>query len=302
MILSNLRKKMKINILIILFLFFVKVLQSSPLVDAKWLSKNTCKDNIKIIEVGVSFNSYIVEHVKCAKYTNFYNDGWRVVKNGVSIVLPSPNDLAKVIRSLEIENKDHIVLYAKKNTTYGMAEVTAIYFTFKYLGHENISILNGGYPSFKKTESLFVEEGEYKKEITSKYVYNLNDTILANSDDIINNQENNLPIVDSRETDFFLGINKLNSFKKFGTIEKSINIPSKWFLESRGLKFNSKNKINKIFSQVGLSEKEDVIFFCYAGLESSLNWFVSHELMKNSKAKLYEGSIFKWNQEKKFLN
>ena len=85
-------------------------------------------------------------------------------------------------------------------------------------------------------------------------------------------------------------------------LEKSINIPSKWFLESRGLNFNNKNKINKIFSQVGLSEKEDVIFFCYAGLESSLNWFVSHELMKNSKAKLYEGSIFKWNQEKKLLN
>lgn len=293
---------MKINIIVILFLFFVKILQSSPIVNAKWLSKNVCKDNIKIIEVGVSFNSYIVEHIKCAKYTNFYNDGWRVVKNRVSMVLPSPDDLVKVVRSLEIENKDHIVLYAKKNTTYGMAEVTAIYFTFKYLGHENISILNGGYPNFKKTESLFVEEGEYDNKITSKYVYKLNNTILANSEDIINNQKNNLPIVDSREADFFLGINKLRSFEKFGTIEKSINIPAKWFLESRGLNFNNKNKINKIFSQVGLPEKENVIFFCYSGLESSLNWFVSHELMKNSKAKLYEGSIFKWNQEKKLLN
>ena len=112
----------------------------------------------------------------------------------------------------------------------------------------------------------------------------------------------NLPIVDSRETDFFLGINKLSSFKEFGTIEKSINIPSKWFLESRGLKFNNIHKINKIFDQVGLTKKDDIIFFCYAGLESSLNWFVSHELMGNSRAKLYEGSIFKWNQEKRLLN
>jgi thiosulfate/3-mercaptopyruvate sulfurtransferase len=293
---------MKIHIIIVLLAIFVKIGHSTPIVDAKWLSKNTCKDNIKIIEVGVSFNSYIVEHVKCAKYTNFYNDGWRVVKDGASMVLPSSDDIVKIVTSLEIENKDHIVLYAKKNTIYGMAEVTAIYFTFKYLGHENISILNGGYPDFKKTESLFVEEGEYDKKITSKYVYKLNNIILANSEDIINNQKNNLPIVDSREADFFLGINKLRSFEKFGTIEKSINIPSKWFLESRGLNFNNKNKINKIFSQVGLPEKEDVIFFCYAGLESSLNWFVSHELMKNSKAKLYEGSIFKWNNEKKKLN
>ena len=140
------------------------------------------------------------------------------------------------------------------------------------------------------------------KKKTSKYVYNLDVTILANSEEVIYNQENGLPIVDSRETDFFLGINKLSNFKEFGTIEKSINIPAKWFLESRGLKFNNKNKINKIFSQVGLAEKDDIIFFCYTGLESSLNWFVSFELMENSKAKLYEGSIFKWNYEKKKLN
>ena len=128
--------------IIIILALFVKIGLSTPLVDVKWLSKNACKNNIKIVEVGVSFNSYIVEHIKCARYTNFYNDGWRVVKNGVSMVLPSPNELVKIITSLEIENKDHIVLYAKKNTMYGVAEVAAIYFTFKYLGHENISILN----------------------------------------------------------------------------------------------------------------------------------------------------------------
>ena len=289
------------KVIIIILALFVKIVQSTPLVDAKWLSKNACEDNIKILEIGASYNSYIVEHVKCSKYTNFYNDGWRVIKNGVSMVLPSPENLVKIITSLEIEDKDHVVLYAKKNTMYGMAEVTAIYFTFKYLGHENISILNGGYPDFKKTESLFIEEGEYNKKITSEYVYKLNKSILATSVEVIHSQKSGLPIVDSREVDFFLGINKLSNFKNFGTIEKSINIPSKWFLESRNLKFNSKKKINKIFNQVGLSEKENVIFFCHAGLESSLNWFVSHELMENSLAKLYEGSIFKWDQEKKIL-
>ena len=156
--------KGKMKIIIIILVLFVKIGQSTPLVDAKWLSKNACKDNIKIVEVGVSFNSYVVEHIKCARYTNFYNDGWRMQQNGVSMVLPRPDKLVKIITNLEIENKDHIVLYAKKNTMYGVAEVTAIYFTFKYLGHENISILNGGYPDFKKTESFFVEEGEYTKK------------------------------------------------------------------------------------------------------------------------------------------
>ena len=36
-----------------------------------------------------------------------------------------------------------------------MAEPTAIYFTFKLLGHKRISILDGGYPDFKKQFSLY---------------------------------------------------------------------------------------------------------------------------------------------------
>ena len=39
--------------------------------------------------------------------------------------------------------------------------------------------------------------------------------------------------------------------------------------------------------------------FCYSGLESSINWFVSHELMKNKNSKLYEGSLFDWVAKKR---
>ena len=50
-----------------------------------------------------------------------------------------------------ISNEDHVILYPKKITDiYSMAETTAIYFTLKFLGHKKISILDGGYPYFKK--------------------------------------------------------------------------------------------------------------------------------------------------------
>ena len=55
-------------------------------------------------------------------------------------------------------------------------------------------------------------------------------------------------LVDSREKDFYLGINKLKGFSKYGTIETSINIPSKWFLEGRGLSFNNLNLFKKIYN------------------------------------------------------
>ena len=66
-----------------------------------------------------------------------------------------------------------------------MAETTAIYFTFKFLGHKKISILDGGYPYFKKKFDLFIEEGEFKVKPNISYKANIDRSILADSNDII---------------------------------------------------------------------------------------------------------------------
>ena len=197
---------------------------------------------------------------------------------------------------------DHVILYPKKNTDiYSMAETTAIYFTFKFLGHKKISILDGGYPYFKKIFDLFIEEGEFKVKPNTSYKANIDRSILADSNDIIESKKNNYLLVDSRENDFYLGINKLKGFSKYGTIESSINIPSKWFLEGRGLRFNNLNLFKKIYDYSEIDLDKNLIFFCYSGLESSINWFVSYELMKNKNSKLYEGSLFDWISKNKPL-
>ena len=285
---------MKLLLNIVIF-FLIIPLKASPIVSATWLSQNLCKDNIKIIEVGSSYNSYLVEHIKCSQYTNFYKDGWRDNKKKVPMYLPEPKFLLNIINKMGINNDDHIILYPKKITDiYSMAETTAIYFTLKFLGHEKLSILDGGYPYFKKNFNLFIEEGEFKIKPDISYKVNIDRSILADSTDIIERSKNNNLLVDSREKDFYLGINKLKGFSKFGTIESSINIPSKWFLEGRGLSFNSLNLFKKIYDYSKIDLDKNLIFFCYSGLESSINWFVSYELLKNKNSKLYEGSLFDW--------
>ena len=289
-------------LLCIIILFLIIPLKASPIVSVTWLSQNLCKENIKLIEVGSSYNSYLVEHIQCSQYTNFYKDGWRDNKNKVPMHLPEPENLTKILKKMGIVNADHVILYPKKNTDiYAMAETTAIYFTFKFLGHKKISILDGGYPYFKKKFDLFIEEGEFKVNPNTNYKATLDRNILADSNDIIESRKNNYIVVDSREKDFYLGINKLRGFGKYGTIKSSINVPSKWFLEGRSLSFNNLNIFEKIFSYSEIDLDKNLIFFCYSGLESSINWFVSYELMKNKNSKLYEGSLFDWIEKNKLL-
>ena len=83
---------MKLLFHIITF-FLIIPLKASPIVNATWLSQNLCKENIKLIEVGSSYNSYLVEHIKCSQYTNFYKGKWRVNKKNVPMYLPEPEIL-----------------------------------------------------------------------------------------------------------------------------------------------------------------------------------------------------------------
>ena len=71
----------------IIIFFLIFPLKASPIVSATWLSQNLCKENIKLIEVGSSYNSYIVEHIQCSQYTNFYKDGWRDNKKNIFIYI-----------------------------------------------------------------------------------------------------------------------------------------------------------------------------------------------------------------------
>ena len=286
----------------IIIFFLIIPLKASPLVNADWLSQNLCKENIKLIEVGSSYNSYLVEHIKCSQYTNFYKNGWRDNKKKIPMYLPEPEFLINILKKMGISNDDHVILYPKKNTDiYSMAETTAIFFTFKFLGHKKISILDGGYPYFKKNFDLFIEEGEFKVKPNTNYKANIDRSILADSNDVIESRKNNYLLVDSREKDFYLGINKLKGFSSYGTIESSINIPSKWFLEGRGLRFNNLNLFRRIYDYAEIDVDKNLIFFCYSGLESSINWFVSYELMKDKNSKLYEGSLFDWIEKNKLL-
>ena len=70
---------------------------------------------------------------------------------------------------------------------------------------------------------------------------------------------------------------------------------------SKNLCNNNIKLINDTFDKFGITSKENVIFFCYFGLESSINWFVFHELMQKKNSKLFEGLIFEWEAKNKIF-
>ena len=282
--------------ILLILIFGCKSGYSNPLVDKDWLKDKICKDNIKIIEVHRSKKEYEIAHIPCSIYTNFYTDGWRETRNSIPLLMPSINSLEILIGSLGISSSDHIVIVASGSGKYDAAEAAALYFTFKYLGHKNISILDGGLKSWKEdwdndTETGFIlPEEKIYKSIPNK-------TILASKDDVLEVTNKSGYLIDARTSALYMGINTSMPAIRSGTIPNAVNIPNDWLLINDSLFFQKKNDLERIFEFNGISKKNGQISFCNAGLESALSWFVMSEILNFPNNKLYESSLAEWSKE-----
>ena len=97
-----------------------------------------------------------------------------------------------------------------------------IYWTFKVLGHEEVSILDGGYTAWEKKFSDKIESGlqdtnkvSFKSNFQSKY--------LATTDDILKNLDNiTVSFIDARTEEQHFGGKKHGKALAAGTIPGSL--------------------------------------------------------------------------------
>lgn len=286
----------KFFLMALVFILNCNIIYANPLVDKDWLKDKICKDNIKILEVHRSKKHYEIAHIPCSVYTNFYSDGWRQVKDSIPLSMPSINSLENLIGSLGISYTDHVVIVASGLGKYDAAETAAIYFTFKYLGHKKISILDGGFKSWKEDWDNDTEAGFILPEKkTYKSIPNKN--ILASKDDVLKVVNKSGYLIDARTSAMYMGINTSLPAARSGTIPNAVNIPNDWLLINDSLYFQNKDDLERIFEYNSISKQGGQISFCNAGLESALSWFVMSEILKFPNNKLYEPSLAEWSKD-----
>ncbi|MDB9761955.1 rhodanese-like domain-containing protein [Alphaproteobacteria bacterium] len=278
----------------LIFFLNIQLINANPLVDNEWLKDKVCTEGFKIIEVHRSKKEYELSHIPCSVFTNFYTSGWRETRNKIPLLMPSINNLEKLIGSLGVLDSDHVIIVAPGTGKYDAAETTAIYFTFKYLGHKKLSILNGGLKGWKEDWDSETETGFIFPEVKF-YKAEVNQNIIASKEDVLKIINKTGYLIDSRPSDMFVGINTSFPALRTGTIPNAVNIPNAWLLKNNSLYFQEKENIQKIFEHSDISKQDGQISFCNAGLESSLTWFVISEILGYPNHRLYEASLAEWS-------
>lgn len=267
-----------------------------PLVDVAWLKERTCTDGIVVLAVHRSADAYRAAHVPCAVLTNFYDDGWRVDRGGVHLLLPDPARLAGVIGRLGIDNDSHVVIYGPGTGEFDVAETTSIYLSFKWLGHDRVSILNGGLPAWMDDWENDFDSGE-RQPTARAFDARPRPELIASRDDVRAALTAGTPLIDMRSHDMYLGINSEIGIARPGTIPGALNMPMSWMTVNAGMTFRSAAQLRTLLAAAGVANYGPQILFCNAGLESSIGWFVSYALLGNTEARLYDGSLAEWSAD-----
>ncbi len=271
-----------------------------PLVDVQWLSEHSCDSTVKVIAVSRSKSTYESSHIPCSVYTNFYSDGWRETRDGLPLQMPAPDILEKIIGSLGISRDHHVIIYSYGNDNYSVAETTAIFFTFAFLGHKMVSILDGGIDSYTNKWDADIETGHNFEE-NKTYFGKPNYSILATYEDVSQIIIDDGSLIDMRANDQYLGINKIDSVKEYGTLPNAKNLPVTWLIKDESANFHNRNSLKRILNYVGVDNSITNTLFCNAGLESSVGWFVLYALLGNLNTKLYDGSLVEWTKKSKLI-
>lgn len=294
---------------LLLVVFAPLAMAQGPLVEVAWLKANLGKPSLVVLDVrsgaGKTKSDYLAGHIPGAVFTDYAKDGWRE-KNaaGVEGMLPPPDKVERLIGGLGIDNATHVVLVPDGRAAQDVGAAARLYWTFKVMGHDLVSILNGGHTAWiaeldKERKPVNPLEQAEAKPAAKAFKANVRHDWIIGKSDVEKAMSAKQPLVDNRPPDFYVGLSKSSAAKTAGTIPGAINVPEAWITENNGGKFRSKDQLAKLYQVAGVPTTGRQVNFCNTGHWASLGWFAAHEILGNKEAVMYDGSMAEWTQDPK---
>lgn len=270
---------------------------AEPLVSAAWLKERLGSPGLVVLDVRAPAE-YLQAHIPGAVNTDYAKAGWRVDRESDKVAEMLPADLgplARHIGELGIGDASRVVLVHGGRAAGEVGNATRIYWTFKVMGHDQVSILDGGFAEWAKDKANPVEQGRVAAE-PRQFPVRLRADMLAGEEDVARAQASGASLVDARSEDYYAGINRSGRVKAAGTIPGARNLPFTWLTDNAGGVFRTKAQLAALYAAAGVPVGGEQILFCNTGHLASIGWFVAHDLMGNGQARLYDGSMAEWAQ------
>jgi len=270
----------------------------SELVSTNWVYKNL--NNRKLVILDCSWHmvhekrdaekEYDRMHIKNAYF--FDIDKISDIKTNLPHMLPSQREFEEKVRSFGINRSSLIVAYDVK----GIFSSPRVWWMFKYFGHKNIFVLNGGLKKWLEEKKPVTNKKTYFKK--GNFISLLSKELLVTKNEVLEsiNMKNSLTF-DARHKDRFNGkVKEPRKGLRSGHIPGSKNIFWGNLISHKGT-LVQKRKINNLFNKFHIKNKK-IMTSCGSGITACI---LSLSLLHGPKIQtsVYDGSWAEWGQNKK---
>jgi thiosulfate/3-mercaptopyruvate sulfurtransferase len=183
--------------------------------------------------------------------------------------LKSVSDLSQILGNAGISQSDSVIIYGECQPCGGGPSVsTYAYWILRYLGHEDVKVLDGGINDWIAAGMPVSNQSQIRPK--TEYDPVLRPELLATYEYV---KSGSARVIDARSTDEYNN----------GSIPGAINIPYEQVLD--GTRIKGEDQLEALFGE--LSREMPVVVYTNTGVKASMVWFAL-ELMG------YDARVYSW--------
>lgn len=265
------------------FLIFSSGISAQALINPKDLKKVMNKKEVVIISARKA-EDYNKVHITNA--VNVYPE--TLYKSGeVKGILKNNDELAAILGKKGISPEKTLVVYdGGKSVASGR-----LFWILKYLGCQDVKLLNGELPAWRKNRLPLTKNPTSIK--TATFTVNPDNKIVADESYVKSHLNNDGAIlVDVRSKDEYDGVKGETSRK--GHIPNAVNLEYKNVLKDNG-KMKSKEALSALFNEAGITSDKDIILYCATSARAGIVFLALKDILTYPNVRVYDGAFYEWS-------
>lgn len=277
-----------------------QALELTPLVDAQWLDEHLDAPSLVILDVRSSIDnggdaaSFLDAHIPGSRYTSYTDDGWRETRDSVAGLMPEVSALEALIGNLGISNESDVVIVPAGTGPTDFGSAARVYWTLKVLGHDDVSILNGGFAGWQQ-QGYDIASGDSASFDPTSFEASLRENLVASTKEVEAARQEQAQLVDARPSDYFAGETKSPAARVAGTIPGARSLPHQSHLNvQNGAYYLDVDGLQSRINEADLDSRKRTIAFCNTGHWAATDWFVLSEVAGFDNIAMYDGSMAAW--------
>ncbi|WP_313693083.1 sulfurtransferase [Halorarum halobium] len=243
----------------------------------------------RLVEVDVDTEAYGTGHAPGAIGFNWETQ----LQDQTQRDVLTKEDFEALNASHGISDDSTVVLYGDSSNWFA----AYTYWQYKYFGHDDVRLLNGGRDYWLENDYPLTEEVPDFPETTYE-AEEPDESIRAYRDQVGDAIDAGVPLVDVRSPEEFRGEilappGLQETAQRGGHIPGARNISWAATVNEDGT-FKTADELQELYGEVIDSGDDEIVAYCRIGERSSIAWFALHELLGQDQTVNYDGSWTEW--------